>query len=330
MKIGITDYVTAPFEIERTVFPPEAEIVFLDAIEEDDFDAETLASLDALLVWHAHISKNTAKHLTNCKIVVRYGVGFDNIDVAALCKQGIPFCNTPDYGTEEVADTAAAMILNLSRKVTAYDRLAQSLSDTWQENTFSGMRRLSNSSLGVIGVGRIGSALLRRMRPFGLKLIGYDPYQPSGHEKALSYERTQGLTDALKQSDIVSLHCPLNDETDGLVDEQFLADMKPGAILVNTARGGLVKSLELVAEAILSGHLGGVALDVLPQEPPEQNAFIKAWRGQHPAFAEKVIVNPHTAYFSEDAWREMRVKAAETIVQYLENGHLRNRIMVNN
>lgn len=326
MKIGITDYIPAPFTIERDVFDGVADIVFLDAIDDEDFDLTQLADLDALLVWHAHISERTATALSNCKIVVRYGVGYDNIDVGGLERNNIVFCNTPDYGTEEVADTAVAMALSLSRAVLAYDVLAKSLPGDWQENTIGGIKRLAHSTVGIIGVGRIGSSVLRRFRPFGPRLIGYDPFLTSGHEKALGYERANTLEDLLAESDIVSLHCPLSPETQGLVDTGFLATMKKGAILVNTARGGLIESTDILHAALNDGTLGGVGLDVLPQEPPQEDSLIKAWRSGEAAIAGRVIINPHTAYFSEQAWTEMRQKTAETALHYLQSGHIRNRI----
>ncbi len=328
MKIGITDYIPAPFTIERDVFGEDAELVFLDALNDDDFDAEKIVDLDALLVWHAHISKNTANALKRCKIVVRYGVGFDNIDVAALEQNDILFCNTPDYGTEEVADTAVAMALALSRAILAYDNLARTLRDNWQENTIGGIKRLAYSTVGIVGVGRIGSAVLRRFRPFGPRLLGYDPFLPSGHEKALGYKRTDTLTDLLAEADIVSLHCPLSSKTEGLVDAEFLSHMKKGAILVNSARGGLTQDLDSLHAALREGRLGGVGLDVLPQEPPKNGSLIDAWRANDAAIAGRVIINPHTAYFSEQAWMEMRQKTAETALSYLQHGHIRNRISV--
>lgn len=328
MRVGITDYVPAPFDLERAEFPDTTEFVFLDAVEEADFDFDKLEGLDALLVWHAHISSRVADALKNCKIVVRYGVGYDNIDVGALQRNDILFCNTPDYGTEEVADTAVAMALALSRSIFAYDQLAKGLRADWQENTIAGIQRLSDCTVGVIGVGRIGSSVMRRFRPFGAKLVGFDPYQLSGHEKALGYERVGRLQDLLAVADIVSLHCPLTEETTGLVDEAFLADMKPSSILVNTARGGLLASTDALLESLKSKHLGGLGLDVLPEEPPGDDKLFVAWRQNAPEVSGRLLINPHTAYFSEQAWLEMRKKTAETAFMYLSEGIARNIVSV--
>lgn len=326
MRIGITDYVTPPFDIEREALGEAAEFVFLNSEREADFDPEVLGTLDALLVWHAAIGKRTAEALQKCKIVVRYGVGYDSIDLAALAAKGIPFCNTPDYGTEEVADTAAGFILALQRKILSYDLACRGFASGWQEHVQPPLPRLSGLALGVVGVGRTGTALMQRMRPFGVRLLGYDPYQPSGHEKAIGYSRTRSLGALLQEADIVSIHCPLSAETQGMVDQAFISRMKPGSILVNTARGGLIKSLDPIFDAIVSGHLSGAGLDVLPEEPPTPGLLIDGWRANDPRLAGRVIINPHTAYFSDQAWREMRYKAAETAQMFIDEGVLRNRI----
>ncbi|MEW6593810.1 MAG: C-terminal binding protein [Thermodesulfobacteriota bacterium] len=327
MRIGITDYVTPPFDIEQEALGEAADFVFLNSENEADFDPDVLGTLDALLVWHAAIGPKTAQALRRCRIVVRYGVGYDAIDVAALTAAGIPFCNTPDYGTEEVADTAAGMILALQRKILSYDLACRSFVSGWQEHVQPPLPRLSRLTLGVVGVGRTGTALMQRMRPFGLRLMGYDPHQPSGHEKAVGYHRARSLGELLAEADIVSVHCPLSPETKGIIDAEFLARMKPGSILINTARGGLIQSLDAIHDALESGHLLGTGLDVLPEEPPTPGLLIDAWLANDPRFAGRVIINPHTAYFSDHAWREMRYKAAETVQMFLGEGTLRNHIV---
>ncbi|WP_417451443.1 C-terminal binding protein [Kordiimonas sp.] len=326
MKIGITDYVAAPGDIEQEALGGDAELVFLNAIHAQDFDDAQLAQVEALLVWHAHIDRDVIARLKKCRVVVRYGVGYDNIDVAGLEEAGIIFCNTPDYGTEEVADTATAMALALARAIGQYDFKARKYHDSWQENTVSGIKRLSTTTLGVIGVGRIGSSVMRRMRPFGVRLVGYDPHLPSGHEKALGYERAHSLDALLQQADIVSVHCPLTPQTSGMINPAFLGAMQPGGILVNTARGGLIADLDPLHDALESGHLAGLGLDVLPQEPPLDDKLTTAWRRGATWLQGRLIINPHTAYYSEQAWREMRYKAAETAKLVLTGGPIRNRI----
>lgn len=325
-RIGITDYVQPPHDIERQAFPG-AEFVFLNSEDESRFDPELLAGLDALIVWHAPIGTRTARMLKQAKVVVRYGVGFDNIDISALDAAGIPFCNTPDYGTEEVADTTCGMILNIQRKIVSYDSACRTYKVGWQEHVQPPLKRTNTQTLGVIGVGRIGTAVINRMKSFGYRILGYDPYQPSGHEKAVGYQREHDLKRLLAESDIVTIHCPLTPETRGMVNDDFVADMKLGAALVNTARGQVVASFDCLEKALRSNRLRAVALDVLPEEPPPSgHPLIRAWREGEDWIKGRLIINPHTSYYSEGALFEMRYKAAETAYLCLQDGVLRNRI----
>ena len=326
LTIGITDYVPSPFSIERKVLGSDCDLVNLNVHSEEEFVEKDLSNLDALLVWHAPITERIVSLLKTCRIVVRYGVGFDLIDISALEKAGIAFCNTPDYGTEEVADTAAAMILHHVRRIGEYDYQCRHFAHGWQEHTLTPLSRSSGMTLGIIGVGRIGTSLIRRMQPFGFRLIGYDPYQPSGHEKAIGYERVSSMAELLGRADIVSMHCPASDQTRGIVNEDFIGAMKPGSILINTARGSLIASLNPIEAALRSGKLLAVALDVLPSEPPEQHPLIDSWRIEEPWLKGRLTVTPHTAYYSESAWSEMRSKAAETVRLFFENGVIRNQV----
>ena len=282
--------------------------------------------MDALLVWHWVVDQATVEVLDHCKIAVRYGVGYDLVDVQALAARGIPLCNTPDYGTEEVADTACALILAIQRQIVAYDRACRAYTEGWQEHPIETQQRTNVQTLGVIGVGRIGTAVVNRMKPFGCRILGYDPYVPSGHEKAVGYERTYSLDTLLAESDIVTVHCPLTDETRGMIDAAFLARMKPGAALVNTARGRVLASLDCLEEVLRSGHLAYAGLDVLPDEPPEDHPLLDAWRADEPWLSGRLVINPHAAYYSAQGWVEMRHKAAETARMFLLDDKLRNLI----
>lgn len=323
--VGITDHIVPPADIEQEAFP-EAEFLFLSGPGETDESNRQWQQVDALLAWHRPIGRAITPLLDSCKIVVRYGVGFDTVDVGALAERGIRLCNTPDYGTEEVADTACAMILAVQRKLIEYDRACRGFEDTWQENVFTPHARTSEQVLGVIGVGRIGTAVVNRMKPFRYRIVGYDPYQPSGHEKAIGYERFDSMEELLAEADIVTLHCPLTDETRGMMDREFFDRMKPGASLVNTARGGILADLDCLEAVLRSGHLASAALDVLPSEPPEDHPLIRAWRDRAPWLRGRLIITPHTAWHSDRAWYEMRYKAAQTARMYLVSGKLRNLI----
>lgn len=324
--VGVTDYVKPPFDVESSALPSGWRVRGLELASGCPDDSERMKDLAAILVWHADVSRAFVEQLRTCEIIVRYGVGYDNVDLAAVSEAGIAFSNTPDYGTEEVADTTAAMILNHVRRVTEYDEKARHFTKGWQENTLSPLVRTSRRTLGIIGMGRIGTSVVRRMRPFGFRVLGYDPYVPSGHEKALGYDRAQSLYELLSESDVVSLHCPANEETRGIVNEEFVQAMRPGAILVNTARGSLIDSLDPVYKGLQEGHLSAVGLDVLPNEPPEKHPLIEAWKSGDSWLLGRLTVTPHTAYYSESAWYEMRYKAAETVRLFFERGVVRNRV----
>lgn len=324
--IGITDYVTPPADIEQQAFP-EAEFAFLGNWRASDENKQRWQRADALLVWHWHVDQETVDILDKCQVLVRYGVGYDLLDLDALKRRNLPLCNTPDYGTEEVADTACAMILAIQRKLREYDQMCRHIQTGWQENLIKPHQRTSSQTLGIIGVGRIGTAVVNRMKPFGYKIIGYDPYQPSGHEKAVGYQRTVSLQELLTLADIISIHCPLTDETAGMINTEFLQTMKPGASLVNTARGRILADLDCIEQALRTQHLQAVALDVLPDEPPQAHSLLTAWREHDPDLAGRIIINPHVAYYSGQGWYEMRYKAAETVRMFLMEGQLRNRII---
>ena len=323
--VGITDKVVPPADIEQEAFP-EAEFLFLSDWRGSEQSAQDWRRLDALLVWHWKLGTDSVALLNRCRIAVRYGVGYDNVDIKALAERKIPFANTPDYGTEEVADTACAMILAAQRKIIGYDRACRFYRSGWQGNVLNPLRRTSEQILGIIGVGRIGTAVVNRMKPFGYRILGFDPYQPPGHEKAVGYIRTKTLDELLAQADIVSCHCPLSSETKGMIDEGFLRRMKPGAALINTARGGILANFDCLEAALKNCRLATVFLDVLPQEPPGDHSLIRAWRGDEEWLRGRFFINPHTAFYSERAWYEMRYKAAETIRIYFMDGKIRNRI----
>jgi len=327
MIVGITDYYRAPFDFESEALGGDVEFIDFNSRNEDDFDEKKLCQLDALLVYHARITDKTISKLDRCRIIVRYGVGVDNMDLEALKAKGIPLCNTPDYGIEEIASTAVAHLLNLWRRISAYDRSCRNYEDSWAQNLKRPILRLSEATIGVVGVGRMGSAFIKFMKPYGSRILGFDPYQPLGYEKKVGYERVEALDGLLNASDCISLHCILTEETVGLVDETFFTAMKRGALLINTARGGLFKDLDVVEQALKSGKLGGLGTDVLPSEPPADHPLIKAWREDASWLEGRLIITPHTAHYSETALHDMRYKAAETIALYFKKNELRNHVV---
>jgi len=194
----------------------------------------------------------------------------------------------------------------------------------WTYEQFKPVHRLRGRTFGIVGVGRIGTAAALRAKAFGFDVVFYDPLAPDGREKALGVRRVESLDELLAQSDVVSLHCPLTPETHHLMNRDTLAKMRPGAFLVNTARGGVVEPLA-VLEALAHGHLGGAGLDVLEQEPPaEDHPLLVAWRDpKHPAH-DRLILNPHAAFYCEEGLNDMRVKGSENVRRVLLGGAPRN------
>lgn len=264
------------------------------------------------------------------RIVVQAGVGFNHIDIEACARRGIPVCNTPDYGTREVADHAMALILSLTRGVTAYNNRLLTRDDAWSTLSLpvAPVRRLSGQVLGIVGLGRIGTAVALRARGFELDVVFYDPHLPAGHEFGLSLRRAATLTDLLAQSDIVTLHCPLNEDTERLIDDAAVAAMKPGAILVNTSRGG-VTDIDAVARGLRSGRLCAAGLDVLPTEPLDRShPLIAEWGQGAPWLEGRLILTPHAAFYTPESLVDMRRLSMLAAVEFLREGRLRSCVNI--
>jgi phosphoglycerate dehydrogenase-like enzyme len=287
-------------------------------------DAWRLADAVILASSRMTIGAEAAARLERCQVIVRAGIGYDNIDIAACGARDIPVCNVPDYCTEEVAAHALAMALALRRGLFSYgDMLNVDPAAGWRWDAAPLVDRLSSQTFGIVGFGRIGRATAVRARAFGCRILYYDPYV-SGAPASPNYERCDDLDRLLTESDIVSLHCPLTDETRGLIGAAQLARMKPRAILVNTARGAVV-DLEALAAALRAGRPGAAALDVLSEEPPDPDQeLIASWRLQPSWLAGRLLLSPHAAFYSPDSRREVRVKAATTVRDALLGRELRN------
>ncbi len=267
-----------------------------------DFNApipDAVLNAHALILWHGPlITAEIIARMPHCRAIIRNGVGFDTVDIAAAAKAGIPVCNVPDYGTEEVADHAIALTLALYRQLFPLDAEAKQLG--WKITVAAKMRRLSTQTFGIVGLGRIGTATALRAKALGFKVVFYDPYVPSGTHKAVGIERVGSLDELLRRADTVSIHCPLTAETRGLIGAREIALLKPGSFLVNTARGDIVQKAPVFA-ALHSGHLAGAGLDVVEAEPLRTN---------EEAATPNLIVTCHAAFCSPEGMVEMRSTSA--------------------
>jgi len=293
-------------KLEKEILGTHAELIFLQTADSEDFP-QNLFTADALIVSHfPRITDKVLQSFQKLQIIVRNGVGYDNVDTLAAHRLGIPVCNVPDYGTEEVADFAILLTLALQRNLSP--ALHDVREGNWSWRSAEPGRRLRGQKFGIVGCGRIGTATALRAKALGFAVQFYDPYITAGYEKAIGAARCVSLEELLASSDVVSLHCPLNGSTRGLIGQPELRFMKRGSFLVNTARGPLVQESALI-EALRTGHLGGAALDVLEKEPvcsPELFRFANC------------IITPHIAFYSADAVLEMRGNAMRNVLRRLQ------------
>jgi D-3-phosphoglycerate dehydrogenase/C-terminal binding protein len=310
-KVVVADFIVADLDHERKVLGDVAEPVALKASHEDELHGR-VEDADALMLYHTlRLTERTISRLEHCRLIVRCGVGYDNIDTAAARRRGIPVANVPDYGTEEVADSAIGLTLSLTRGIHVLTGRLRERRGPWSYAQASPLHRLRGRAFGVVGLGRIGTAVALRAKALAMDVVFHDPYKPDGYERALGVRRVETLAELLAQSYVVSLHCPLTAETRHLINHQTLAQMATGSYLVNTARGGVVEAMA-VLDAVTVGRLAGAALDVLEDEPPPDNhPLVVAWRDpNHPAH-DRLILNPHAAFYSEEGLLDMRLKGSE-------------------
>lgn len=309
--VVVSDFINPPLTHEERILGDIADIVALNAFSEEDLVGR-IEEADAIMLYHfISITRKTIERLKKCKLIVRCGVGYDNVDRAYARERGINVANVPDYGSEEVADSAIGMMLTLMRGVHYLNSRCQHEQGPWIYEQVRPIQRLRGLTFGVVGIGRIGTATALRAKAFGFQVVFYDPYVVDGTDKALGVRRCETLEELLRQSDVVSVHTPRTAETQHILNDRTIAQMKPGSYLVNTARGGCVDA-HAVLRAVEANHLRGAALDVLEVEPPPaDDPLIRAWRDpSHPAH-DRIIINPHSAFYSEQGLDDMRIKGSE-------------------
>ncbi|GAB3597935.1 C-terminal binding protein [Microbacterium tumbae] len=266
------------------------------------------AGVDArgLVVQWAPITGEIMDRLPSLEIISRVGIGYDMVDVDAATARGIAVANTPSYCIEEVAAHTIAMIMAQGRGLPAYDRAVRA--GEWRAVAARPLAvRPSKTTVGVVGFGRIGSLVARGCRALGFRVVVADPYAPTEAVRSAGCEPAE-ISDAIAQADILTLHVPLTDATRHLIDEDALATMKNGAVVVNTCRGPLIDE-EALAASLRSGHLGAAALDVFDGEPLAAGSPLRA--------LEQVLLTPHAAWFSPEALEDLPVHAAENIIRHL-------------
>ncbi|MCV9910239.1 C-terminal binding protein [Brucella sp. HL-2] len=327
-KILVPDVHLRDLSIESAVSGEHFEYLIYDATDPASIPEKHWRECDGILVWHRmRIAPDTVKLLDNCRLIVRVGVGFDNVDVDACRNAGIAVANVPNYGTTEVADHAIAMLLYLTRGLGTYEKRlrADPVGGFVAENA-PVVRRIRGLTFGAIGLGRIGTAITRRAAALDMKVAFYDPFLPEGHELGIGFVRKQSIEELVASSDVVSLHVPLNSDTRSIINETLLAHFRDDSILINIARGGLI-DIDALYKALKSDKLGAVGLDVLPVEPPSPSpALLEAWRNDEDWLAGRFIISPHAAFYSEAGYVDMRTFSAEIMMDFLLRKKVRNNV----
>jgi D-3-phosphoglycerate dehydrogenase len=271
------------------------------------------AGADALLVTYAKITAEMIGQMTRCRIISRFGIGVDNVDLAAATAKKIVVTKVPDYCIDEVSDHALALLLAAARKITLSN--AQVHAGRWEMPAVVPIRRLRGGVLGLAGFGRIPQLVAPKAKAFGLTVIAHDPFVP---RDVFAREGVESVDFAqlLARSDYISIHTPLVPETRGLFGAEAFRQMKPTAYLINTARGPIVDE-QALAEALDAKRLAGAALDVMPQEPPVGSPLLGR---------DNVIITPHTSFYSEESLLELQRKAAEEVVAVLTGNPPKNPV----
>lgn len=300
---------------------PEAEVLDQAAITYRLAACRTAADViaaggdaEVLINQYAPITDEVLAALPRCRAVVRYGVGVDNVDVEAASRHGVWVVNVPDYGVEEVADHTLALILSLLRGVTRLDRAVR-IGD-WRYDVVKPLRRLSSLTVGIVGTGRIGAAVAKRASCLSLHVMAYD-VAPIPQQLLAAGVTTATFDDLLRTADVVTLHVPLAETTHHLIGSEQLRVMKRDAVLVNTARGGLVDH-EALCTALDRGDIRGAALDVLEQEPPPADLELVR--------RDDVVLTPHSAWYSEESFLALKTEVAREAVRVLSGSAPRSAV----
>lgn len=313
-KVLVADFLDES-SVESPVLEDIASLVLCKAIHEDEL-ADHLPGADTILLFHdiPNLGEASFARAPRCRCVVRAGVGYNNVDLEVASRHRVVVCNVPDYGTEEVADHAIMFLLALVRRLVPCHEAIRS--GTWHYQTAVGTPRLRGKTLGLIGCGRIGTATAVRAKSLGLDVVFYDPYLRQGMDKALGIRRVFRLEELLEQSHFISLHCYLDEITRHLINAESIARMRPGVILINTARGPCIDEQALL-NGLESGRIAAAGLDVVEREPLADSRL-----RDHP----RILFTPHSAFYSVEGFVELRTKAAEEVRRILLGDPPRNPV----
>jgi|694.fasta_scaffold03606_7 D-3-phosphoglycerate dehydrogenase len=309
-QVVITDATFPDFQMERSILEPHG--IQLNSLQGADLATQSsmLSQADAVIVQFAKITDAMMAAMPKARVLVRYGIGVDNVDLVAAARRAIPVCNVPDYCIDEVADHTLAFLLALTRQVVP-NHLHIQHGHWGLAVPLNSMRSLREMTVGIVGFGRIGRAVASRLAPFGCHLLIHDPFA-SGQEPPANATWAD-LPHLLKASDAVTLHCPSNDQTRRLLNSSTIATMKRGALVINPARGDLIETGALI-EALKLGHLGGAALDVCDPEPIPGDSPLRTM--------PQILLASHIASASPTAVARLRTRAAQHALTAIQGGLL--------
>ena len=307
MKIVITDHRFPNVDQERSAVEASGGELVVAQVTDESHLVDLCRDADGVLAVRAPITKRVIAEMRRCRIIVRYGIGVDTVDITAASERGIMVANVPDYCVDEVSDHALTLLLMLSRQVIVAMDLARQ--ERWSMASMPSLRCLRGQVCGLFGAGKIGSLLARKISQLGMHVVTYDPYldEPSALKMGMEKVSFDAL---LARSDFISVHAPLTEETHHIFGETTFGQMKQASFIINTARGGLIDESALIA-AIDSGKIAGAALDVLEFETavtPLRSALVN-----HP----KIIVTAHTAWLSEEARTTLQARAIAQVLACL-------------
>ncbi len=306
-KVVVTDFEYESLEIERKVIEEAGgELIPCQCKTEEEI-IEACKDADGILNQYASISRRVIENLQKCKVISRYGVGVNTIDVNAAKQRSIEVRNVPDYCIDEVSDHAFALLLSLARKVVLLNETVKG--GTWDYKMSVPIYRLKGRKLGLVGFGQISQSLAKKAQAFGIGVIAYDPYVSAEVAERLNVELVD-LDTLCRNSDFISIHAPLTSATEGLISESQFDKMQDHAFIINTSRGGVIDEPALI-RALQKGKLAGAGLDVVETEPIlANNPLLKM---------NNVILNPHVAWYSEESEAELKRKTALNAVEVIKD-----------
>jgi D-3-phosphoglycerate dehydrogenase / 2-oxoglutarate reductase len=312
--VAVTDSVFPNLDLARAVLAKIGAEVQLAKEPTPNAILEVARDSDAVLTTYAKVTADMIGQLTRCRIIGRFGIGVDNVDIPAATSAGIVVTRVPDYCLDEVSDHAMALLLALVRKIPSSNTRTQA--GRWEMRAVVPIHRLRGTVLGLVAFGQIPQLVAPKAQAFGIRVVTYDPYVSKQVAERAGVEQLE-FDELLKISDYISIHTPLLPTTHHLFNADVFRRMKPTAYLINTARGPIIDEAAL-ADALDGGQLAGAALDVMEQEPPSGSRLL--------GLRDNVIVTPHTSYYSEESLIDLQTKAADEVVRVLTGQAPRNPV----